>query len=146
MSDPDIDQLLLIVTGASLRAEMADRPLAYALGETIQNELHRRTQSTTWPIRPVVCADVWYVNNRQLHDRPTISIGGPGANALSAYLYEKLPTALAIEDQLVIQLDVAYSTLAVAIWGMDRQHSSSAVELFENKYLGGYLDAVLGAL
>jgi len=45
----------------------------------------------------LVCSDVWYLNNDPLRSRPTISIGGPGVNALSAYLADKLPSAFAIE-------------------------------------------------
>ncbi len=143
MPTVDPDNLMLIVVGADLRAEAGDRPHAYGLQERVQDWLHRATNSTAWPIHPVVCTDVWYLNHEQLHGRPALSVGGPGVNALSAYLYQKLPTALAVEDQLVIQLDVEFVDLRAAMWGMDHRHTASAVQLFENKYLGEYLRAVV---
>jgi len=144
MAEIETDKLLLIVVGAHLSAEASDRPLAYRLQETIQDRLHQITGSTEWPVTPLTCTDVWYLNHDELQRRPAVSIGGPGVNALSAYLYQKLPTALAIEDQLVVQLDVEMTDLRCAVWGFDRRHTASALELFENKYLGDWLRAVSG--
>ena len=143
MAELHTDELLLIVVGAHLKAEVADRPTAYRLLESVQEQLHHQTQATDWPVTPIVCTDVWYLNNNDLHSRPLISVGGPGVNALSAYLYQKLPTALAVEDQLVIQLDVEMTDLRCAIWGTDAGHSNTAVELFETKYLAEFIKAVL---
>jgi len=141
--DIDPDTLLLIIVGAHLKAEANDRPTAYRLLDAVQKQLHQQTASTDWPITPMVCTDVWYLNSNALHGRPLISIGGPGVNAVSAYLYQKLPTALAVEDQLVVQLDVEMADLRCAIWGVDGGHSNSAVELFETKYLPEFIRAVL---
>lgn len=142
---PDIDpqQLLLIVVGGQLRAEASDRPLAYRLLESIQSQLHQQTGSTQWPVVPLVCSDILYMNQGELQRRPAISLGGPGVNAFSAYLYQKLPTALAIEDKLVVQLDVEFTDLRAAVWGVDAGHTISALELFEAKYLPAYVRAVL---
>jgi len=139
----DTDISLLITVGAHLKAELNDRPTAYRLLESVQDQLQRQTGGTDWPVHPIVCTDVWYLNNNELHSRPVISVGGPGVNAVSAYLYQKLPTALAVEEQLVIQLDVDFADLRCAIWGTDAGHSNSAVELFEKKYLAEYIKAVL---
>jgi len=141
--DIDPDTLLLIVVGAHLKAEAGDRPAAYRLLDAIQRQLHQQTGSTDWPVNPLLCTDVWYLNNNELHGRPLISIGGPGVNAVSAYLYQKLPTALAVEDQLVVQADVEMADLRCAIWGVDAGHSNSAVELFQSKYLSEFIRAVL---
>lgn len=143
MPDAHTDQLLLIVVGAHLRAEAADRPLAYALIERIRNWLQQRMHSTDWPLMPLVCTDVWYLNNAQLHTRPAISLGGPGVNALSAYLYQKLPTALAVEDKLVVQVDVEMTDLRAAVWGVDAQHTATAIDLFEKKYLDDFMLAAV---
>lgn len=143
MPEIDTDKLLLIVTGAHLKAELVDRPHAYALQDRINDQLHRITGGTDAPAQPLVCSDVWYLNNEALHDRPAISIGGPGVNAFSAYLHQKLPTALAIEDQLVVQMDIELADLRVSLWGIDHRHTASAVELFERKYLAEYLREVL---
>ncbi len=143
MPEMDTDKLLLIVVGAHLSAEATDRPLAYRLQESIQERLHRLTGSTDWPVLPLTCTDVWYLNNEALQQRPCVSIGGPGVNALSAYLYQKLPTALAVEDQLVVQLDVELADLRCAVWGMDGGHTAAALDLFENKYLHEWLRAAI---
>ncbi len=143
MPQLDPDKLMLIVVGADLRSEVNDRPHAYGVQELVQEWLHRTLQSTDWPILPVVCTDIWYLNNEDLHDRPAIAIGGPGVNAFSAYLHQKLATALAVQDQLVIQMDVELIDLRVSIWGMDAGQTASAVDLFEKKYLGEYMRAVL---
>lgn len=144
MPDIDIDKLILIVVGAHLKAEAGDRPLAYRLLESIQERLHQLTGSTDWPVTPLVCTDVWYLNNEDLHKRPLISIGGPGVNAVSGYLYQRLPTALAVEDQLVIQLDVELHDLRCAVWGMDHRHTAAAIELLEKKYLLDFVKAAMG--
>ncbi|NBB82003.1 MAG: hypothetical protein GVY28_01210 [Alphaproteobacteria bacterium] len=144
MPDLDVDKLVLIVVGAHLSAEVSDRPLAYRLQESMRDRLHQLTGSTEWPVTPLTCTDVWYLNHDELQRQPVVAIGGPGVNALSAYLYQKLPTALAIEDQLVIQLDVEMAELRCAVWGFDGRHTASALELFENKYLGEWLRAAAG--
>jgi hypothetical protein len=143
MAELDLDRVLLIVAGVHLRAEVGDRPLAYAMVERLKNWLHQQTHDTDWPIAPVVCTDVWYMNNSELHSRPVISIGGPGVNALSAYLYERLPTALAVEDKLVVQVDVEMTDLRAAVWGVDGQHTAAAIDLFARKYLNDFMRAAL---
>jgi len=146
MPDIEIEELALIVVGGQLRAEASDRPLAYRLLDAMQDQLHQQTGSTDWPLRPLVCTDILYMNQGELQQRPTISIGGPGVNAVSAYLYQKLPTALAIEDKLVVQLDVDFDDFRAAIWGVDAQHTLAALELFEQKYLPEFVNALLKAV
>ncbi len=143
MPDFEIDNLLLIVVGGQLWAEASDRPLGYRLLESVQDQLHQQVGSTDWPLRPLVCTDILYMNQGELQRRPTIALGGPGVNAVSAYLYQKLPTALAIEDKLVVQLDVDFDDPRVAIWGVDASHTIAALELFEQKYLPEYINALL---
>lgn len=143
MASVDPDQMVLVVVGAHLRAELADRPLAYRLSNALIEAINGEGDADgDAELSALPCSDIWYLNNEELHDRPTISIGGPGVNALSAYLYERLPTALAIEDQLVVQLDIDFSDLRVALWGIDGERSAAAVSLFEERYLAGYVEAV----
>ena len=52
------------------------------------------------PLDVVVCSDVWRLNDESISTRPTISIGGPGVNALSAFLGDKLSSVFVVEDQL----------------------------------------------
>jgi hypothetical protein len=91
---------------------------------------------------PVVCSDIWYMNQEALHQRPTISLGGPGVNALSQYYAEKLTPAVVRENKIILQLDPEFTDLRVCIWGMNHSLTVDAVELFYRKYLDGYLRAV----
>src|SRR5688572_23774540 len=103
--------LLLIVVGAHLRAETADRPLAYRLRERMHAWLEKHAVGLNVPLYPVVCSDIWYMNQEAFHTRPTISLGGPGVNALSAYFHDKLGPAALSENRMVIQLDPAFVDL-----------------------------------
>ena len=143
MVEVNTKELLLIVVGAHLRAEKADRPVAYGLKEVLEQWLQGHAPEHSPLVVPVVCSDVWYLNNSELHGRPVISIGGPGVNALSAYYYQRLHTALAIEEKLVIQMDVELTDLRVAIWGADSDHTMAAVELFEKKYLDDFMQGAM---
>jgi len=140
--DDGVSGLLLIVVGSHLRAEVADRPLAYRLRERISAWLEKFARDVDPPVWPVVCSDIWYVNQESLHGRPTISLGGPGVNALSAYFNDKLPTGVVRNDQKVIQLDPEFVDLRVSIWGMNHDLTVDTVEHFCREYLDGYLRAV----
>ena len=143
MPEIDVDKLLLIVVGAHLRAEAADRPLGYRLQQNMIDWLHQHTATAPSTLAPLLCTDVWYLNHDALQTRPTVSIGGPGVNALSAYLYQKLPVVLAIEDKLVVQMVAELVELRAAVWGTDAAHSAAAVDLFCDKYLSDFLRAVI---
>lgn len=141
MSDIDPDRLIWIVTGVQLNAELGDRPLAYR----IERELRERLASLLGPsepnqpprLSPVVVSDVYYLNSADAQKGPTISIGGPGSNALSASLFEQLPTAVTIEHTLVVQMDLDMDDLRCAVWGMNHLDTVRAVDTFIAK---GYLD------
>ena len=142
MPEIDIERLLLVVVGAHLKAEAADRPIAYRLQQAVNEKLDQLADPPDLVIS-LVCSDVWYLNNDELHDRPVICIGGPGVNALSAYLYPRLASALQVDQQLVIQLDPEFDDLRVNIWGMSHGETAAAVDLFAQKYLDAYLQRVL---
>jgi hypothetical protein len=142
---PGIDpsNLLLIVVGAHLRAEVADRPLAYRL----QAAVHRwvtghASELGADAFLPVVCSDIWYVNHPSLQRRPTISVGGPGVNALSAYFTDKLNAASVEENRYLIQLDPEFVDLRASIWGMNHELTVQALDTFLQRYLDGFLRAV----
>jgi hypothetical protein len=129
--------LLLIVVGAHLEAELADRPLGYRL----QNDVVRWQQKTpeAVPLAPMVCTDLWYLNASELMLRPTISVGRPEHNAVSAYFANRLPTALVIDRSLQVQLDPEFVTLQACVWGVDEPATRSGVELFVQRYLDSFL-------
>jgi hypothetical protein len=141
MPDIDPDRLIWIVTGVQLKAELGDRPLAYRVEQEIRDRLATLLEppDAGEPPRlaPVVVSDVYYLNNDDAQKGPTISIGGPGMNALSASLVEQLPTPVAIENALVVQMDLDMNDLRCAIWGMNHLDTVRAVDTFIAK---GYLD------
>ena len=144
MAEIDIDRLVCIVVGVQLRAELGDRPLAYR----IERELRARLEATLGRppegepprLAPVVISDVYYLNNEPIQSRPAIAVGGPGMNALAAMLVDELPTAVAIENTLVVQIDLEMEDLRCAVWGMNHVDTVRAVDLFITK---GYLDTFL---
>lgn len=146
---PRSNKQILIVTGAHLSAEVYDRPLAYRLRQHILDSLATTTSSTSStrpdsphrPDRVVVCSDLWYLNRDALRELPTVSVGGPGVNALTAYLADKLPSAFAVDGQFVVQGDFEKAPLA-ACWGIDAHRTAAAVEVFTTRCLEPWLGAV----
>ncbi len=143
-SQPQADpaNLLLIVVGAHLRAEMADRPLAYRLCERVRAWMEKFGPAINPPVLPLVCSDIWYINDEDLQSRPTISLGGPGVNALSAHYHDKLDTAMAKDNEYLIQLDPEFIDLRASIWGRNHDTTVLALEYFVAQYMDGYLRAV----
>jgi len=133
---------LLIVVGAHLRAEVADRPLAYGLRQRVCDWFDGRRGDPDSQFVPTVCCDIWYLNQEVLRRRPVISVGGPGVNALSAHFAERLTPALVRDDLFMIQLDPEFVDLNVCVWGMNHELTVEALALFERRYLEAYLDAV----
>jgi hypothetical protein len=144
MPDIDTDRLIAIVTGIQLKAELGDRPLAYRVEQAVREHLADalpRTDPAEPPrLAPAVVSDVFYLNNDEIQTRPTISVGGPGMNAVSAMLVNELPTAVAIENTLVIQMDLEMNDPRCAVWGMNHLDTVRAIETFLAK---GYLDTFL---
>jgi hypothetical protein len=144
---PDTASLLLIVTGAHPAAEFHDRPVAYRLEQRIHQWLSQQSAGGPGPspLVPLVVSDMWYLNDDALRRRPTISIGSPAANALTAYLADKLPSAFVIDDQLIVQLDVTFQESNVCAWGHTPAQTASAVEIFAERYLSKYLHRLAAA-
>jgi hypothetical protein len=144
MPQVDIDRLIWIVVGIQLNAELGDRPLAYRVEQAMREKLAARfgrPDAGELPrFSPAVITDVYYLNDADAQKRPAISIGGPGMNALSALLTDKLPTPVAIENTLVVQMDLDFKDERCAVWGMTHLDTVRAVELFLSK---GYLDLFL---
>lgn len=143
-ADPGVDpsNLLLIVVGAHLRAEQADRPLAYRLRDRIEKWVASHHNSLATPILPVVCTDIWYLNHNVLHARPTVSIGGPGVNALSSHFAKSIVGRNESDQQVVIQIDPEFTDLRVSIWGTDHDLTVKGMDVFLKDYLEGFLRAV----
>ena len=71
---------------------------------------------------------------------PTIAIGGPGVNLLTAQIYEELPVAFTRDQEIFVQMDEDGGKRA-AVWGMDHQKTREAVEIFSRDR---FLDLVWG--
>lgn len=138
----DVSDAVLIVVGSHLRAETADRPLAYALVEEIRQWVQRHEKGLQAAIEPIVCSDIWYVNQQRLQSRPTVSLGGPGVNALTAYFAQKLDPSVLANEKMIIQLDPEFVDLRVCIWGMNHKWTEKALRLFSEHYLDTFLRAV----
>jgi hypothetical protein len=59
-------------------------------------------------------------------------------NALTAYLASRLPSVLAIDNTMIIQLDDR-DCLVATCWGIDASTTAAAIEAFEEKYLEHFL-------
>lgn len=142
MPEIEITRLIWIVVGVQLTAELGDRPLAYRVEQQLKQKLDAALGATpagTLPhLAPAVISDVYYLNSDEAQTRPVISIGGPGVNALSAQLANELPSVIAIENSLVVQMDLEMNDLRAAVWGMSHAQTVKAVELFVDK---GHLDS-----
>ena len=136
-SDPDADRpqersLLLLVVGSTLLAEAIDRPAAYALREHI-NAWFADQGAELEPeerLVPVVCADLWFLNQPDLLHKPAIAIGAPSTNAAVAYFAGRLPTVLAIDGGLQVCMDPELLEPRACVWGSSntREPSSTGEE------------------
>ena len=132
---------IMVVVGTHLRAEAADRPLAYRLLREMENWVDRHRERLEVEIVPVVCSDLWYLNHDDLRRLPTVCIGGPGVNALSAFLAQHLVE----EDrdaEVLLQIDEEFTDLQACVWGLDHPLTAYGVEQFLTQYLDGFMRAV----
>ena len=136
MADDSPPRLLLIVTGSTLRAEEVDRPLAYYL----QQQVRRAAERLDLPFRTLVVADFRWMNDDELQVAPTISVGGPGVNALAHSWFEEVPFSLAVDEQYCIQMDPDLAEPRVSIWGMDNASTQIAVSVFIERFLPRFLE------
>ena len=135
----DIRATVLIVVGHGILPEEEDRPTAYELKRLIVD----RTQGAQ-DRSAVVLTDIWALNQEMAEFFPTIAVGGPGVNALTAQIYEDLPVAFTRDQELFIQLDEDGGKRA-AVWGMDHAKTREAVEIFvRDGFLDRFLDLVWG--
>src|SRR4051812_24671342 len=132
-------KLLLIVTGSTLRAEEVDRPLAYYLKQRIDQLVHE--PEFAWgAIQVRVLADFRWIHDEPLQVVPTISVGGPGVNALAHRWLEEVPVSLAVDEQYYIQMDPDLEVARASVWGMDNRTTQIAVSVFLERFLPRFLE------
>lgn len=136
MADRYVDvRTVLIVVGYGIVAEEQDRPIAYDLKLAID-------QRAEGARRSVVVSDMWLLNQDMADLFPAIAVGGPGANALSAQIYEDLPVAFTRDQRVFVQMNAEAGKRA-ALWGMDPAGTREAVETFvKDGHLDRFLDMV----
>jgi hypothetical protein len=139
MADLSRARLLLIVTGSTLRAEQLDRPLAYYLRQQVEEHLGALGPAAE-DFDARVVADIRWLNDHLLQRLPTISIGGPGVNALAHRWLEELPLSLAVDEQFFVQMDPDLDELHASIWGMDNATTQIAVSVFIQRFLSRFLE------
>ncbi|AGA24684.1 hypothetical protein [Singulisphaera acidiphila] len=133
-------KMLLIVTGSTLRAEDVDRPLAYYLKQRIDSWSDDPKSSSPLAFRVRVVADFRWIHDEPLQVLPTISIGGPGVNALSHRWLEEVPVSLAVDEQYYIQMDPDLDEPRASIWGMDNTTTQIAISVFIERFLPRFLE------
>jgi hypothetical protein len=140
-------RLLLIVTGSTLRAEEVDRPLGYYLKQRIERVLAASADQgrskeghdlSDYQVR--VIADFRWMHDEFLQSLPTISLGGPGVNALAHRWLEEVPISLAFNERYFIQMDPDLNEPRASIWGMDNPTTQIAVSIFLDRFLPPFLE------
>jgi hypothetical protein len=138
----DVNQTILIVVGMDIEPEEADRPLAYMLKEAIEAAPHFGGHPFR---RCIVISDALYEHDKLIQVCPTIVIGGPGVNAVAGELVEKLPVYLSKNNKYFIQLEKGFKDQKISIWGMDRDSTAEAIEMFiANGILDDFLKTIWG--
>lgn len=136
-------RVLLIVTGSTLRAEEMDRPLAYYLKQRIDRVLSEAAAQGRDDLEGYVVRVVAYfrwIHDEPLQGLPTISLGGPGVNALAHRWLEEVPVSLAVSERYFIQMDPDLAEPRASIWGMDNATTQIAVSVFVDRFLPRFLD------
>jgi len=136
-------RLLLIVTGSTLRAEELDRPLGYYLKQRIEQALSEalangREDLGNYVVR--VIADFRWIHDEPLQNLPTISLGGPGVNALAHRWLEEVPVSMAYSERYFIQMDPDLAEVRASVWGMDNTTTQIAVSVFVDRFLPRFLE------
>ncbi|MGE3821048.1 MAG: hypothetical protein AB7I30_16670 [Isosphaeraceae bacterium] len=132
------EKLLLIVTGSSLRAEELDRPLAYYLKHKVEQYVAAHKEELG-RIAVRVVADFRWIHDEPLQRLPTISVGGPGVNALAHRWLEEVPVSLAVDERYYLQMDPDLDEAHASIWGMDNPTTQIAVGVFLDRFLPQFL-------
>ena len=133
----DIRSTVLLVVGYGILPEEEDRPVAYELKREINSRRNGSDDRSA-----VVVTDMWMLNQEMAEMFPGIAIGGPGVNAFTAQVYEDLPLAFSRDQQVFIQMNQERGR-RVALWGMGRDGTREAAELFVKEgLLDRFLDLV----
>src|SRR5262249_13580584 len=133
----DVRPTALPVGGYGILCEEEGRPVAHAVKKEIASRGAGQPGGSA-----VVVTDMWMLNQDMADLFPAVAIGGPGANAFSAQVYEELPVVFARDQRVFIQMDRERGKRA-ALWGMDSGATRAAAEVFiQQGLLEEFLDLV----
>lgn len=131
----DQSETIIVVVSADIDDDAPDR----AAAERLKAEIDRRGAGHPYR-RALVVSDLNWLDTAMFHETPTITIGGPGVNSVSGQFGTELPTVWTEDERVVIQADYADAMRRVALWGMDADGTTAAVEAFISR---GWLDEFL---
>jgi hypothetical protein len=131
----DGSETVAIVVAADLDADAPDRRAAVGLLE----EIGRRGAGHPYR-RGVLMSDLAWFETPLFHAAPTIAVGGPGVNGVSAKFGQELPTVWTADDRALIQAEFRENAPRATVWGMDREATAASVEAFIHR---GWLDEFL---
>lgn len=120
-----------IIVGAHPGAEAAHRPLAYRL-----------QSMPIWPSTPGVLTDVWTLNHTEFRERPFVAIGAPEFNAVTAAFADRLPSVWAVDGRQLVQMDTQGPVPAVLCWGADADQTAGALDVFIERHLAVFIEAL----
>jgi len=130
----DVRHTVLLVVGYGILAEEEDRPVAYELKAAINARVQDDASRSA-----VVVTDTWILNQEMADLFPAIAVGGPGANAFTAQIYEELPVVFTRDQEVFVQVHQERGKRA-ALWGMDARFTREAALVFARD---GFLDRFL---
>jgi hypothetical protein len=136
----DRARVLPIVVGAHLDAERTDRATAYRL-RTAMIETLGTLGAGEW--EPVVLTDLWHLHSDWLGKRPTVSVGAPVLNALSASLADRIESVFVIDGRLMVQMDLDSSPAVACCWGVGPAETAEAAAVFAERHMGAFVRAAL---
>ena len=87
-----------------------------------------------------VVADFRWIHDEPFHAVPTISLGGPGVNALAHRWLEEIPFLFKADGRFFVQMDPDMEDLRASVWGMDNATTQIAVSVFADRFLPRFLE------
>ncbi len=133
------EECLPIVVGGMPRAEWLDRPYATRLARLIRAWQAGHLERGDPPLVPIVVTDLWFLNDRDLMSQPSIAIGDPVRNAVTAWQATRLPRSLVVDGVFAIHCDPEFLDGGVCLWGEGVPGLDAAFDAFAGRYLDRYL-------
>lgn len=141
-NDYEVQELLPIVVGAHLKAEISDRPLADRVARHVRAIRRRLDLPMGEGLIPLVVSDIWYLNDADLMLQPAVIVGEPGLNAASAHWAARLPKAFVVDGSHQVLLDMEGPDRVACMWGVGVAGTEAATDQFEQRYLEDWLASV----